>query len=246
MTIIAEHAGRQRQPGEVPPLEIVRVRVREQRRQIRCWPGARRSARSTPAARRPGPGTAPRRPAAPRLPTRHRDRLACASPSRSPWRAARSARAARPARRGRATTRSPCRAATARRRRPGSSSAARPAPGRSRRRRRRAPTMRSRFFDSTGAAASALQPAADAPDVVGQVAAQRVRDDLGAADEVAVLLLVVADARDDASLGVDGDDRVDAAARQIGDQRPEAILDRAVDDRRTRPSRATPRPATRR
>jgi hypothetical protein len=41
-----------------------------------------------------------------------------------------------------------------------------------------------------------LQAAADAPDVVRQVTAQRVRDDLGAADEVAVFLLVLADARD--------------------------------------------------
>ena len=34
----------------------------------------------------------------------------------------------------------------------------------------------------------------------------------------------------DAPLGVDGDDRVDAAAREVRDQRAEAILDRAVDD----------------
>ena len=92
-----------------------------------------------------------------------------------------------------------------------------------------APTIRSRFFDSTGAAASALQPAVHAPDVVGQVAAQRVRDDLRAADEVAVFLFVVADARDHASLGVDGDDRIDAAAREVRDQRAEAVLDRVVE-----------------
>jgi hypothetical protein len=35
----------------------------------------------------------------------------------------------------------------------------------------------------------------------------------------------------DASLGVERDDRIDAAARQVGNQRPEAILDGPVDDR---------------
>ncbi len=76
----------------------------------------------------------------------------------------------------------------------------------------------------------AHQAPVHAPDVVRQKSAQRVGDDLGAADVVAVLLVVLAGARDDAPLVVDGDQRGDAAARKVGDQRVEAVLHRLVND----------------
>ena len=76
----------------------------------------------------------------------------------------------------------------------------------------------------------AHQAAVHAPHVVGQIAAQRIGDDLGAGDVVAVLLVVVARARDDPPLVVDRDQRGDAAAGEVGDQRVEAVLHRLVND----------------